>query len=142
MPSLNPTPRMTWVRRPGPLVLRHLPLADIIGLKTLAGAVLRLGQAPVFPVWPRAVAKTLPVGFAVPIRFQHRAGKSWKAIGPSRSLTGFSAALPHFTPQVSARMSGAASVSLPVPAIRMFRRSALALSCGDLGIAPSTLAVP
>jgi len=43
-----------------------------------------LGQPPVFPVRPRIVAKTLPTGFVVLTRFQCPAGKSWKAISPSR----------------------------------------------------------
>ena len=56
---------MTSGRRFVPEIRRHFPLADIISLKTMAGAVLRLRQPRVFRVRILTVEKMLSTGLTV-----------------------------------------------------------------------------
>ena len=67
---------MTSGKRAGADIFRHFFLADIISLKTMARAVLRLRQPLVFRVRLRTVAKTLSIGFVVLMCCQCSAGKS------------------------------------------------------------------
>ena len=80
---------MTSCGRFGPEIRRPFPLADIISLKTMAGAVLQLRQPRGFQVQFLTVEKTLSTGLAGRMRFQCSQGKSWKHKCSSRSPASF-----------------------------------------------------